>query len=69
MQIISLGAIRMKCQSPFSGKNKKNLINLLSADSAHRMVVYSVSSGLSIQYIGYIQDYTVSLTFLQICKF
>ena len=28
----------MSCQSLFSGKNKKNIINLSSAESAQRMV-------------------------------
>ena len=28
----------MKCQSLFSGKNKKNIINLLSAEYVHRVV-------------------------------
>ena len=28
----------MKCQSLFSQKNKKNIINLLSAEFAHRVV-------------------------------
>ena len=28
----------MKCQSLFSGKNKKNIINLSSAEFAHNMV-------------------------------
>ena len=28
----------MKCQSLFSGKNKKNIINLLSAEFAHSTV-------------------------------
>ena len=30
--------ICMKCQSLFSGKNKKNIINLLSAEFANSMV-------------------------------
>ena len=28
----------MKCQILFSGKNKKNIINLLSAENAQRVV-------------------------------
>ena len=28
----------MKCQSLFSGENKKNLINVSSAESAHSMI-------------------------------
>ena len=28
----------MKCQSVFTGKNKKNIINLLSSEFAQRMV-------------------------------
>ena len=28
----------MKCQSPFSGKNKINILNLLSVDFAQRVV-------------------------------
>ena len=28
----------MKCQIPFSGKNKKNIINLLSAELAQRVL-------------------------------
>ena len=31
----------MECQSLFSGKNKKNIINLLSAEFAHGMVSVS----------------------------
>ena len=30
--------ICMKCQIPFSGKNKKNIINLLSAELAQRVL-------------------------------
>ena len=30
--------IYMKCQILFSRKNKKNIINLLSAENAHRVV-------------------------------
>ena len=36
----------MKCQLLFSGKNKKNIINLSSAENAQR-VVKVISSGLS----------------------
>ena len=32
----------MKCQILFSGKNKKNLINLLSAESAHSVLSVNV---------------------------
>ena len=32
----------MKCQILFSGKNKKNIINLLSAENAQRMVKVNV---------------------------
>ena len=28
----------MKCQIPFTGKNKKNIINLSSAENAQRVV-------------------------------
>ena len=33
----------MKCQSLFSGKNEKNIINLSSAESARRVVKDNVS--------------------------
>ena len=32
----------MKCQILFSGKNKKNIINLLSAENAQRFKILSV---------------------------
>ena len=39
----------MQCQSLFSGKNKKNIINLSSAEFAQRMVkVKDRSCGMSI---------------------
>ena len=37
MQIVSIG-MSIKCQTPFSGKNKKNVINFLSAELAQRAV-------------------------------
>ena len=33
----------MKCQSLFSGKNKKNIINLLSAEFAQRVIKVKLS--------------------------
>ena len=36
----------MMCQILFSRKNKKNLINLLSAESVHSMVSVSIRKGL-----------------------
>ena len=39
MQMSPLEKICMKCQIQFSRKNKKNLINLLSAESVHSMVI------------------------------
>ena len=40
MQIVSLGdeTICIKCHILFSGKNKKNIINLSSAENAQREV-------------------------------
>ena len=35
---IQIGTICMICQNLFSGKNKKNIINMLSAEIAHRVV-------------------------------
>ena len=37
----------MKCQILFSGKNKKNIINLSSAELAKRVVKVNKSSGTS----------------------
>ena len=37
----------MKCQILFSGKDKKNIINLLSANFAHSMVSVTIYSGRS----------------------
>ena len=34
----------MKCQIPFTGKNKKNIINLSSAENAQRVVKVKNSS-------------------------
>ena len=34
----------MKCQTLFSGKNKKNIINLPSTENAHRVVKVNVLS-------------------------
>ena len=38
MQIVSSETICMKCQILFTGKNKKNIINLSSAEYAQRVV-------------------------------
>ena len=38
MQIVSLGDNLHEMSNPFSGKIKKNLINLSSAESAHSML-------------------------------
>ena len=35
MQTVSLETVCMKYQSLFSGKNKKNIVNLSSAEFAH----------------------------------
>ena len=35
----------MKCQILFSGKNKKNIINLSSAENAQRVVKVNVRKG------------------------
>ena len=37
----------MKCQILFSGKNKKNIINLSSAENAQRVVKVNKSSVVS----------------------
>ena len=42
MQIVSLGDNLHETSKTFSVKNKKNIINLLSADFAHRMVMIKV---------------------------
>ena len=43
----------MKCQILFSGKNKKNIINLLSAENAQRVVKvkeqFTVRRALSVE--------------------
>ena len=42
----------MKCQNIFSGKNKKNIISLLSAEFAQRMVkVRVISQNNQTQYL------------------
>ena len=38
----------MKCQSLFSGKNKKNVVNLLSAELAQGVVVVKLMKNLLI---------------------
>ena len=38
MQIISFETFCIKCQTLFSGENKKNITNLLPAELAQRMV-------------------------------
>ena len=38
MQIVSKETICMKCQILFSGKNKKNIINLSPGENAQRVV-------------------------------
>ena len=51
----------MKCQILFSGKNKKNIINLSSAENAQRVVKVKLNlkalvlhiCGLSSSYIGF----------------
>ena len=35
----------MKCQTLFSGKNKKNIINLPSTENVHRVVKVNVITG------------------------
>ena len=37
----------MKCQILFSGKNKKNIINLSSAENAQRVVKVKIPSGMA----------------------
>ena len=44
MQIASKETICMKCQILFSGKNKKNIINLSSAENAQRVVTVKSDS-------------------------
>ena len=39
MQIVSMETVCMKCQSLFSGKSKKNIINMSAAELAHRVVM------------------------------
>ena len=41
----------MKSHILFSGKNKKNIINLLSAENAQRVVKVKISSGIRNNYI------------------
>ena len=36
--MVEMETIRMKCPNLFSGKNKKNTVNLLSTEFAQRMV-------------------------------
>ena len=43
----------MKCQSLFSKENKKNIMNVLSAEVAHRVVKFSTNRGK--------QDYTLGV--------
>ena len=43
----------MKCQNLFSGKNKKNLINLLSAELAQRVVKVKVPVTTAADHILY----------------
>ena len=50
----------MKCQILFSGKNKKNIINLPSAENAQRVVKVKNMAQADQQYLGVILS-TVSL--------
>ena len=50
-QIVSLETICMKCQNLFSGKNKKYITNLFSAELAQKMV--KVKYKLSLQYYSF----------------
>ena len=45
----------MKCQILFSGKNKTNLINLSSAESAHSIVSIQCERSNEIKYRNYHQ--------------
>ena len=47
----------MKCQILFSGKNKKNIINLSSAENAQRVVKVNQKYG----YLFFIKTYLVVL--------
>ena len=42
----------MKCQSLFSGKNKKNIINILSAEFAQRVVIVNMFSSICFETFG-----------------
>ena len=48
----------MKCQSLFSGKHKRNIINLLSAEFAQRMIKVNV---LLVVYIIRYWSYSVNI--------
>ena len=42
----------MKCQILFSGKNKKNIISLLSAEFAHSMVSVNYNTRINFSYFS-----------------
>ena len=50
----------MKCQILFSGKNKKNIINLSSAENAQRVVKVKVNMVLQIYQKNYYEDEILS---------
>ena len=52
MQMVSLETICMKCQILFSGKNKKNIISLSSAEFAHSIATVKTSSRYSVCFVA-----------------
>ena len=51
----------MKCQILFSGKNKKNITDLLSAESAHCMVFKKTINQTKSEKFNFIWSYTCKL--------
>ena len=61
MQIVSLETICTKCQNLYSGKNKKHIINLSSAEYAQRVVkVKAPVTTAADDAFGYIYFFNVS---------
>ena len=50
----------MKCQTLFSGKNKKNIISLSSAEFAERVVKIKTSVNILIQILPEAKGHTVA---------
>ena len=56
MQVVSMETICMKCQSLFSGKTKKNIINLSSTELAQKVINVKMNMWCAIQENGFYED-------------